>query len=194
MKIYHSSLEQYHKKINYDEKVKSFTHDLGMGFIHDIVEGIPSIYNMCDTLYFENFWQHGHKTLCVKYSFEELQKCINYGINEYNKRVFLVTGKSSVKYFDGYSKVSPIILHNYESVCIQWKSDLEFPKNFTNYDLIQKIVSDSHCVGDIMCGYGNTVLECIKQGKRFICSDINEECISITNQQIINYENSIRKI
>jgi hypothetical protein len=192
MKPYNSALKDYHSKIEYTDKVKSFIHDLGMGFIHDVVEGIPSVYNMCDTIYFENFWLNGHKTLCVKYSFEDLQRCLNYNINEYKGRVFLVTGKSCLKYFDGYSKMSPVYLHNYESICLQWNSNLEFSPKFNNYQLIEKIVTDSNYIGDIMCGYGNTVLECIKQGKRFICSDISEDCISITNQQIINYEKDRR--
>lgn len=187
MRTYNSALKDYHSKIEVEQNVKSFTHDLGMGFVHDLVEGIPSVYNLCDTIYFENFWKNGHKTLCVKYSFEDLQRCINHNVNQYKGRVFLVTGKRCVKYFEGFRRMSSVYLHNYESVCLQWNSEIDFPGTFNNYQLIEKIVSESNCIGDIMCGYGNTVLECLKQNKRFICSDISEECISITNQQIINY-------
>ena len=192
MKIYNSALTGFHNKIDFKEKVTSFTHDLGFGFVHDVVEGIPGSYKLCDALYFENFWNNGHKTLKVKYSFADLQNCINNAVNTYEGKVYLVTGKSVLKHFTGYNMISPIMLHNYESVLLQWNSEMQFKSTQSNYDVISKVVSENDRIGDIMCGYGNTVMECLKQNKKFICSDISPECISITNQQIKNHEREFK--
>lgn len=64
----------------------------------------------------------------------------------------------------------------------------ELPDAPTSVSLLRALVTRSNCVGDPMCGFGNTGREFVRAGKRAVLSDLHPRCIGYIASKVDSWK------
>lgn len=179
--IYHSALkaEQYTEK-----DIVRMSMNGNTVFVHDITEGLPEEFDVCDILYSEPSWLDGY----VKF-LERAEKPFSstYGvyiqslwkiIERRKTPVVLLTGKHAIGSLPPYDSTTRVKLHGYMTDYYAWGLDISRVRPKNGYELIGWLSERYGCVGDFCCGYGNTGRIFQERGKHWVMSDINAKCVT----------------
>lgn len=161
--------------------------DGSVAFIHNVAQGkLPEEFKSVDVYYSELAWKHGIKNFNeragAQTSYEAYLQGISRIILGTYKPVILIAGKTELKYLpkpdmEGKLKMNgdPVYMFCYRI----WPP----LKNInTNIDIINALSANYNCIGDFCCGYGLSGYIFKRNGKRFVMSDYNENCIGYINR------------
>jgi hypothetical protein len=186
---FHSGLAK--GKVEGATPVSRFVLGDSLAFQHDILDGYSSEFDPCDIIYAEAPWPAGAKVFDKRAGvgerrFSGLTKSLSEVITSLTTPIILITGgwgltslpkpdsmlKSRIP-TDGVGALEECYIFGYRT---------EIPEFDRRTGLIPVLATKYDCLGDFFCGYGNVALEAHKQGKRFIVSDYNAECIGYIAQ------------
>lgn len=151
-----------------------------IAFRHDIMDEYPEIYKECDFIYGEPPWIAGAKIFDERAGisgrkFTDLTQRISDLIESLTIPIVLTTGAWGLKMLP---KADYAIDANIKTSAIGKCHILYYrTEALDSENLISQVVAKGNVIGDWFCGYGNLAIEAHKQGKRFIVSDYNAECI-----------------
>lgn len=180
--LYHSALYKY-KKFTPETLIEK---DGSVAFQHDIFEGLHTHYSRCDILYIEPPWQAGFdmfenrvKKKSEYRTYHRLMQQIALIASSVKIPIVIVTGKHAHKYFYNPTSTFPTtyIPHNNECMICTYRIAIPTAHASSTTNIIKYLSGQYNCVGDFMCGYGKTAYMFYKQGKQFVASDYNAECI-----------------
>lgn len=185
---YHSALKP---EIDLLPPLDYFQNGKDLVFQHDVTNGIPVIYSVCDVIYSEPAWKDGYEKFVNRsnlpsgnYLLYILQ--LNHFIENTAKPVYLVLGSHVLKEFKKPNWIVPIKLHGYATNLCIW-NDVKLVAK-TNYEAIELLSRKYNKVGDFNAGYGNTARIFNENGKNFVCSDLNPKCVYYIAKTFMNYE------
>lgn len=154
-------------------------------FQHDIFEGLPTEYSVCDILYADLPWADGfklfeHRAGKVGRDYEVFLKAVGNIIIETDTPIVITVGKKGAKHLPHPDATYATMLNGSPAVVLAYGVTLS--KHLTTGDIIKELVSQYSCIGNFCCGYGRTVKEFHDAGKNFIASDYNAKCIGIIGE------------
>lgn len=173
----------------------------GLAFAHDIRNGLPSEYDICDVFYTDLPWRDGFAIFearagAVKASqqadvrsvsancalvaprpdyaafLHDIRKILLHGTP---KPTVLVTGRQSMPYLPMPGHIYPTKLNGADAVALSYSCRLAHTQTAT--DILEELAQRFNVVGDFCCGYGRTANIFRNAGKRFVVSDFNPSCI-----------------
>ena len=188
MKTYYNSAMKSNKHLESPYKGEcSFVRDIqNIAFKWDIskAEKLIDTYGMCDVIYSDPPWLPGIKVFNEKVGasntaseyYNGLSKVIN-SIKDIP--VYLAVGKSFENRIPEPRWKGRIELNGSDVELWAYNcNELETPKSKTSIEFIQSLSQMYNVVGDFNCGYGNTGRIFKENGKRFVMSDYDGNCIN----------------
>jgi hypothetical protein len=186
--FYHSALFDPQKEY---EPIKRYCYGESLAFQHDILNGLPKVYDECDIIYTEPAWQQGF------YKFKKRRQDSGFGsFKQYMQShhdfvsrsllpIVIIGGKHHLKYLPSPDIILKDIklLHGYKSLIFLYR--LEFKSiHRTTSSILAELSQRFDKVGDFNCGYGNTGIAFVKAGKKFIMSDADPKCIGAIREYL----------
>jgi hypothetical protein len=156
-----------------------------VSFQHDIFQGLPQEYAVCDILYADLPWADGfeafeHRAGKSGRSYEAFLKAVGDIIQSVNTPVVVTTGKKGAKHLPTPDASYPTVLNGAPAVALAYR--LTLSKHLTTSGIIDELVNRYSCLGNFCCGYGRTVKAFHDAGKRFVASDYNAKCIGVIGE------------
>jgi len=176
---YHSALKSELQNI---KPASGFIVDKSYGFVHNLINGLPTVYSSCDLIYADLPWKAGYQRFMdragVNGKFEDFIKTANEIAENITIPVIYVTGRHARHYLNSDKEIE-LKLNGSPAIAYIYRGDLERHGPKTAFDLIQALAenSDFQCIGDPCCGYGRAPLMFHRANKRFVASDVNPKCI-----------------
>jgi hypothetical protein len=194
---YHSALQD-----DLDLPELSFYESAGSTvFQHDLTAEIPEIFRTVDVIYSEPAWRAGYEVFQERSkpttvsTFKVYLEAIKKFIATLNKPTFMIIGKHMLKALmpnDGYYE---IMLNKWEAILGLWNIDevtfdaLNMEGGLiNNNNVIDFVVTRYNIIGDFSCGYGNVAASAVKNGKKFVCSDLNAKCVYYIAKNYMGYD------
>lgn len=185
--------KNYHSAIDWTEydypSVNRFEELNGTSFVWDLIGPTPKEYLVCDAFYAEPPFPLGYKVFGERANTEQRQT-----YKQFMKRcsdMFLmrpgvmISGLAGLKYVRNPAHVQKIRLwDNKIDVLALWYG-LEPKKDYTNAEEIVDALCidyDFDLIGDFCCGYGRTGEQVVRNGKRYVMSDIGPKCIGYISE------------
>jgi hypothetical protein len=185
---YHSGLKD---ELILSTNLNYYKHKSNVVFIHDIDNGLPKEYNICDVLYCDPPWLSGYEKFMNRAGKKEISyKKYIYSLSKIiennTKPLWLIIGKYTTKRLPKYHRIHKIKLHNQESSLLGWNDSNNYSfKN--NFDFLNELAKIYNCIGDFNCGYGNSGRIFKENGKNFVMSDINGKCVFYIAKTLMDY-------
>lgn len=191
----------YHSALKDDLKIEGeldyYESNGSVVLCYDLTTGIHPSFRSADVIYSEPSWKDGYEkfqdragSLSDKsyYGFLAYIDSIKKVIEELKIPAYIIMGKHMQKRLNP-DHVMDIMLHSYKSVLGVWNAEL--PEVKTNQDVLKFISEKYFCALDFSCGYGNTAVAMLGQGKQFICSDINKKCVYYIATEIMGRKSQL---
>lgn len=186
-KLYYSSALKFNKHMDSPFKgVCSFVRDTeNIAFKWDVskADKIIATYEVCDVFYTEPPWLSGIKVFNERAGVdnsanEYYQGLTNVILSIKDKPVYITAGKSFNKRIPEPQWKRSVRLNNTDAEIWGYNcTELMSPKDDMNLDFIKSLSRIYNVVGDFNCGYGNTGRIFKENGKRFVMSDYDANCI-----------------
>jgi len=154
----------------------------------DITKGyLPPDFAACDCFYLEPPWRAGMKVFNQRagspdHVLQDVVAGIAKVVQTETRPIALMCGKQDSK---TYLKLCPepqqikettLVFHRCSALILTW--NVTSPLNYsTNEAVCQSLAAQYNCVGDFVCGYGETARVFRQNQKRFVVSDYNAKCI-----------------
>lgn len=177
---YHTALK--HGKTTRYPPMQRFEVDGSIAFVHDVMTGIlPDEYKGCDVFYLEPPWRAGFDEFnrragkAYQFTYQDFLDALSRIISKITVPVFMTAGKHwklKVQPLQGRS----IMLNGFEAVLLSFNVKQGCPGD-TAEDCIEGLTTHFSRVGDFVCGYGRTGRIFMQNGRSFVMSDHNAECI-----------------
>lgn len=180
---YHSALKNIKTEIINNE-IDCYSNKDGIVFARDICSeySIVDISGM-DFIYSEPAWRTGYKIFIERAgqrmqddSYRNYLDHIKKLISRYNLPTYILMGYRMKKYLNPERCIDTNV-HDMKAFIGIWNSDIEIVPSRNNLEFLESIFHRYNCVYDFSCGYGNTARIALRLGKKFMCSDINKQCI-----------------
>jgi hypothetical protein len=144
---------------------------------------LPEHFNVCDFLYtetpyplgFKSFNKNKNKLNNKTYNdlADSLKKIINL-----KKPIYLTLGKTLLNKLP-ISNGQKNIKQNNDNVIIAWWNTHQKPQGNTSREICKNF--NYKCMGDFMCGYGQSVIDF---NKNFVASDFDKNCVGVVKQRL----------
>lgn len=157
-----------------------------IAFTHNLTDGVPDEYKLCDVLYTETSWKDGQNTFNeragVVSEWEDYMKALGAMITELGVPACVVTGKRGLRLLPPLPspECAPTIMLNGAKAYLACYG--ENPNQPTAKATIQWLAQRYSTVGDPSCGYGRTGSIFMIAGKQYVMSDYNGKCIAYINR------------
>lgn len=161
-----------------DEQNIAFKWDLSKA------EKIIHTYDPCDVIYSEPPWLSGIKVFNERSGVNTTAADYYKGLTNVilsikDKPVYITGGKSFIKRIPDPEWKKVIKLNGHDAEIWGYNcTELMSPKDVLNLDFIKSLSQMYNVVGDFNCGYGNTGRIFKENGKRFVMSDYDGNCIN----------------
>lgn len=172
--VYHSALS---KPLRLSPVSRVEAHGC-IAFVHDIFSGrLPQEYRNCDLFYADLPWRAGFRKFeqraGTEHDYQEFMSAVNRVISGFPRGI-LVCGKTELLYLHP-DRTQPAILNGASAVAAIY-GDLKVSGAET-WEILSECALTYNVIGDFLCGYGRAGWIFYSQGKRFVMSDHNAQCI-----------------
>lgn len=155
---------------------------------HNIWDDLPPDFNACDVMFCEPPWRAGYDIFNERAGFQdppwsEFMKRINTVINNVQVPIVVTAGKAALRYLTGYTATYPTSLNGASAYLVAW--NLELSDTESAETAVQEVCRRFNVIGDWCCGYGRTAVYAKREGKRFVMSDHNAQCIGYIAENIL---------
>lgn len=137
-------------------------------------------FKKCDVIYSEIAWRHGmtkfNRRTKIDVAWDDYMNGVGYIIKTLKKPTFIIAGKQASKYFPSAQSATPITINGGDALVYVFNSE-RLVREKSSEELIVSLSKEYNMVGDFSCGYGRVGLAFTNNGRRFIMSDYNRECI-----------------
>ncbi len=151
-------------------------------FVHDITDGLPQEYSLCDLLYTEIPWRHGYEVFAKRsgHSGVGYRAFLNAVASIIVTRCVpvIVVGGSGIRSIMPPTGAAMHINLN-GSPAVAYCYGVTPPTHHTTTDLLVWLSERFTCCGDFCCGYGRALLPWLRSGKTVVGSDNNANCIGV---------------
>ena len=197
---FHSALESPIKNC---PGLDCFNGTNGYSFVHNLCNGIPTQMHNADLLYAELPWKHGYdqfsKRSKVENSLSHFDLLTKIGIEITNLKIpaVMVMGTHGSKHLKpnytfpiklSYANESKCLaciwgIPNLASTFLTTVHENQVIERPTSSRLIEVLAQRFNLIGDFACGYGNSGRIFVENGKKYIMSDSNNNCVGYISQQ-----------
>lgn len=188
---YHTALADGFEPDN--DPCQSFDSNLGKAFVHNLEMGIPDIYKDADVLYADPPWRHGMEIFYERAGakqvlrYPDLMKLLGNEIRRIGVPTAITTGKQGLGYLEPEYAI-PVYLRGGLCWLALWGID-DLPPNQTSVQILQILAKRYNVVGDFACGNGLAGKLFVREGGKFIMSDINPHCIGYIRDNSESWKN-----
>lgn len=174
---YHSALSS---ELNVEPVERAVCRD-GIVLCWDVTTGhLPTDFDACDVLYAEPPWRDGMAVFNERVgggpAYEDVIASVNRVIVSTRRPVVIVTGRHAEKKYNTPNQRVEITLNGAPAIALVYRTFIYTPVN-TNEDVIAHLAEEFACIGDFMCGYGNTARIASRHGARWVLADYNPRCV-----------------
>lgn len=155
-----------------------------LAFVHDLISGpLPRVYGTCDVLYTDLPWQNGFGIFNERAgiddgrTYREFMAAVSGVVTGAPQPVYLVTGRHALKLLPEPAQVLVTRLNEDASVIVTYNVQEMHKKFGEARELLRSLAAQHERVGDFCCGYGSAARAFRRQGKTFVASDVNPQCI-----------------
>ena len=188
MIIYNSALK--HINSNYTVMPCSFyKQDNNIAFYHDLLlNQFPHHFNQCDFFYTETPYPKGFKTFNKNYNSSNNKTYNDLADNLINiiklkKPIYLTLGKTLLKKLPEPNGQKDILQNN-DIVIIAWWNTEILPQGDNTNQICKNFNLVYKCIGDFMCGFGQSVFDFLEYNNSFVASDFDKNCIGIIKHRL----------
>lgn len=184
---YHSGLgKQY---IQDYESIERFETKNILAFYNDITDlNIPNEAEFCDVIYTEIAWKIGLKKFNDRAEkntqFNDYCNAVSYYINTINKPTVIIAGVNDKKWLPEPKQTIKTQLNKGNVIAYVYNCNVFKHKN--TLGILNELSKRYQCCYDFCCGYGNTAIPFLNNGKKAILSDYNKKCIGYIKQLYTN--------
>jgi hypothetical protein len=163
---------------------KRWTDGSSIAFVHDIIhKTLPADYDSCDVLYADPPWQMGFTAFNQRAgvddgrTYRDFMAALSRLIGAETRPLYLVTGRHALKSLPDPAQVLNTRLNEDASVIVAYNTPRTRRSFGEARELLRALATEYERVGDFCCGYGSAPRAFRRQGKTFVASDINPQCI-----------------
>jgi hypothetical protein len=181
MESYHSAL----KPSRPADPIQAAHLARSWAFVHDIRDGLPSAYDLCDVFYTDLPWRDGFKVFEQRAGqlkadhhhrdYAQFLLAVSMVIHKMTRPLVIVTGKHALPYLPKPTNLYVTKLNGAPAAAFAYNLQLFHLADAT--DILDELAQRFECAGDFCCGYGRTAKAFHDRGKRFVVSDYNAMCI-----------------
>lgn len=190
---HHTALKTKSHVGPYPALQRAVGEDGSIAFQHDLLSSsrLPAEYDSCDILYTESAWPMGLPEFNRRAGVQPfpmsdlLRRYKEVARFERGDRPFLlIAGRWAISRLPVPSFLTGISLHGNASLLFsyglmpssEWKTDR---------DVLSSLAGKYHVIGDFCCGYGLSGYIFNREGKHFVMSDYNHQCIGYIASEIM---------
>ena len=160
---------------------------------HNVLDPLPIEFQQCDILYAEPSWRSGiarfNERAGIKVDFKEYVNSIREIIINSEVPVVLNWGVNETKQMPVPDMAYMSKLWNISDCTLSiYNTHSEWPKFQSTESLFWWLSQKFECIGDFNCGYGNSGKRFLEQGKKFVMSDYDQQCVGYIAKTLMNYE------
>ncbi len=174
--LYNSALDTHNKR---DGSVNNYHN--GTAFVHNILNGTDERFLYADAIYSEISWQKGFEKFMKRANVEDFRTYKEYidsiiaVVKWLGVPTILICGKTGIT---GYDWKHETYFSAVKCKAVAYGFNCKKVK-FDTTDLYMDYLAETkETLLDFCCGYGNILRFCDLHDTKFICSDINEDCIN----------------
>lgn len=181
---YHTALAQPYHRVG-RASVAYGRHGVAMEY--DIFSrDIPAEFHACDVIYADLPWRSGFDTFEERAgksgrNYNDFLGAVRWHVEALGLPTVLVTGKHALAAL-GPDRSYPTKLNGAPAMAMCWGIDLN--EHGTEREILGDLANRFSVLGDYCCGYGRTARYAIASGKRYVISDMNEQCIAYIGDKL----------
>jgi len=152
-----------------------------VAFCHDLMEGLPADYDVCDVLYTELPWRNGFDKFNERAgvddgrAYEDFMAALSDILLRVNKLTIIVTGSHAERLLPAPTMKFDCLLNGGQAIGYVYGG--AFHGKGDTVAILKTLALKYQCIGDFCCGYGRSAKIFHDAGKRFVVSDYNAKCI-----------------
>lgn len=161
-----------------------WTDGSSTALVHDVATGrLPDVYKTCDVLYADLPWQAGFPVFASrarmpgKPTYKAFMVAVSTLVEAETRPVYLVTGQHAGKLLPQPAQLLPTRLAEQPSLIFAYNVKPTRQSFGVAQELLRALALEFERVGDFCCGYGGSARMFRRQGKTFVASDVNPECV-----------------
>ena len=182
---YHTA---YQKELS-AKPCQSFRASKLIALVNDVFKGLPSEFGVCDVLYAEPPTQGGMKEFDRRSGhahrrYRQFVLAIGAIIDASRLPCFMVIQPQWIKDLPKPRRIIPVRGQATNAVLLSWRTEIDMSAlcSIGWWSVVCDLADRFDCVGDFVCGYGNTGRIFLESGKSAVLTDYNPKCIGYVKE------------